>query len=165
MPLDEERPPTPPDPEDVALGARIRRIREQRTDLTQQDVATRLGKHVNSVQRWESGLQKMRAVDVPPLASALGVSCDALLGAQRTDPVAMVVAQNETTYFVNDKALRSIREAKSIDALRTLFDFGIEFGNEVEPSSRRVTAAEYGDVAAEVRAIVAKLGGIPREWK
>ena len=161
MPTEEDKPPSP---EDVALGARLRRIREQRTKLTQQDLAARIGRHVNSVQRYEAGLQKLRAVDVPPIAAALGVSCDALLVGQRVDPVVIALSSSETTYFVHDDALQAIRAAKSIEDLHHLFDYGIEFGTQVDPLARRVSAEEYGNIAAEVRALIAKLGGLPREW-
>lgn len=161
MPNEEEKPPSP---EDVALGARIRRIRELRTSLTQLELAARIGRHVNSVQRYEAGLQKLRAIDIPPIAAALGVSCDALLVGNRVDPVVLALSSGDTTYFVHDEALRAIRAAKSIEDLHHLFDYGIEFGSQVDPRARRVSAEEYGNIAAEVRSLIAKLGGLPREW-
>lgn len=61
------------------IGVRLRELREQQ-QLTQQELADRVGSHVNQVVRWENG-KTMPTVDaLARLSKELEVSADYLLG-------------------------------------------------------------------------------------
>lgn len=151
-----------PDPQSLALGQRLQRLREK-VGMTQQDLAKRLGYHVNSVARWERGEQNLKAIEVPVIAAALTVATDVLLGV-REARWEHAAPRTATTFLVLDDAIAAVRAAESIEDLRALFQFGIRVAIEVEPTAREVTPEQYGAIASEVRAKLAALGGIPRDW-
>jgi transcriptional regulator with XRE-family HTH domain len=154
-----------PSPEAIALGRRIRRLRE-RLDVTQEQLAERVQRHRETIGSWERGEQTPYVLDVPPLAAALQVSCDQLLtGKDVEETEQIVLPREETAYFVVDEDLHRVLAAKKLDDVRALFVRGIEYGLEIPPGARRVTPTEYGDIATKVRAKIAQLGGIPREWE
>lgn len=86
-----------PDPRAIALGQRMQRLRK-RAGLNQLELAQRIGFHVNSVGKWESGKQDLRAVELPIIAAALGVSVEVLLGI-RSEILASYVVRTERGYF------------------------------------------------------------------
>lgn len=65
---------------ELEFGARLKQLRQQKR-LTQQELADQLGVSNKSVSRWESGGYPDVAT-LAPLAKALGVSMDELLGGQ-----------------------------------------------------------------------------------
>ena len=65
---------------ELEFGARLKLLRQEKR-LTQQELADRLGVSNKSVSRWESGGYPDVAT-LAPLAKALGVSVDELLGCQ-----------------------------------------------------------------------------------
>lgn len=76
-------PEKPVHPERSELAAQIAvRLRELRArhDLTQDEVATRIGCHESAISRWESGSRLPSCQDLLHLARIYRVSCDALLG-------------------------------------------------------------------------------------
>ena len=69
---------------DEPVDARVRRrLREVRTErgLTLQQVAQRAGIDLSTLSRLESGKRRLALDHLPPLARALGVATDELLGA------------------------------------------------------------------------------------
>lgn len=150
-----------PDPEAIAFGQNLRDLRKA-ADLTQQDLADRLDRHVNTVRQWESGDQDPRALDAPRIAAALGISVDRLLDLQATSPIP--AARTTHLYFVNDEALQLLRQAKSIVELKALFVAGIQVGAAVRPTAREVSPVDWGKIEAEVKKKLAQLGPIPEEW-
>jgi transcriptional regulator with XRE-family HTH domain len=61
------------------MGDRIRQARLD-AELTQADVATRMGLKQQSVQAWESGRSRPGAANLSLLAQVLGTTVDSLLG-------------------------------------------------------------------------------------
>lgn len=61
------------------LQRRIRLLRE-RADMTQTELAKRLGTDKTAVSHWESGRSHPRAEDIPAVARALAVSIAELYG-------------------------------------------------------------------------------------
>ncbi|MCA8943797.1 MAG: helix-turn-helix transcriptional regulator [Planctomycetes bacterium] len=61
------------------VAVRLRQLRA-RLDLTQDEVAGRVGCHESAISRWESGARLPSCQDLIELARVYGVSCDALLG-------------------------------------------------------------------------------------
>jgi transcriptional regulator with XRE-family HTH domain len=58
------------------FGEKLRALREA-ADMTQQDLADRVGVRWESVSRWERGTREPAWSDVLKLAEALGVDCTA----------------------------------------------------------------------------------------
>jgi transcriptional regulator with XRE-family HTH domain len=54
------------------IGARIREARS-RVDISQRELAQRLGKTQDAISGYESGARALRITELPTLASALGV--------------------------------------------------------------------------------------------
>ena len=80
-------PERPIDPERSKLAAEIAvRLRQLRAglDLTQDEVAQRIGCHESAVSRWESGSRLPSCADLVALAKVYRVSCDTLLGVQES---------------------------------------------------------------------------------
>ena len=83
-------PEKPVDPKRSKLAAEIAvRLRELRArlDLTQDEVAQRVGCHESAISRWESGSRLPSCQDLIELSRVYRVSCDALLGVEEI-PVA-----------------------------------------------------------------------------
>lgn len=67
------------------VRSRLRAIRRSR-GLTLAEVAGRAGMAVSTLSRLETGARRIALDHLPPLAAALGVSADDLLGARPPDP-------------------------------------------------------------------------------
>ncbi|MGD9571021.1 MAG: helix-turn-helix domain-containing protein [Thermoleophilia bacterium] len=67
------------------VRSRLRAIRRSR-GLTLAEVAERAGMAVSTLSRLETGTRRIALDHIPPLAAALGVSADDLLGAKPPDP-------------------------------------------------------------------------------
>ena len=63
----------------LTIGENIRRLRREK-DMTQEQLADRLGLTYQSVSRWENGTAYPDMELLPPLAQMFGVSIDELLG-------------------------------------------------------------------------------------
>lgn len=61
------------------FGERLRHIRE-RKELTQTQVAYKLGVHINTISRFELGLHYPTMMNLISLADLFGVSIDYLVG-------------------------------------------------------------------------------------
>ena len=61
------------------LGARIKKIREEKTNFSQSDLARVLGVTPQAVQKWEAELTEPRLPKLKPIADALGVEVIELL--------------------------------------------------------------------------------------
>ncbi len=72
------------------LAQRLRELRA-RHNLTQDEVAHRIGCHESAVSRWEAGSRLPPCTDVLALAELYRVSCDYLLG-RKEQPVLPAVA-------------------------------------------------------------------------
>lgn len=68
-----------------SIGERIARLRRER-ELTQVELAGRIGIVQPLLSRYESGRLQLPVELAAPLARALGVSADQLLGLERTQP-------------------------------------------------------------------------------
>ena len=71
-----------PDPIDVAVGARIRRIRKDR-QVSQQQLAQLVGLTFQQMQKYETGANRVSASKLVAIAKALEVSASELLGEAR----------------------------------------------------------------------------------
>lgn len=61
------------------IGENIKRLRRER-DMTQEDLAERLGVTFQSVSRWENGACYPDMEMIPVIAGFFGVSADTLMG-------------------------------------------------------------------------------------
>lgn len=68
----------------MEIGIRIRKLRRER-DLTQAELAARLGINKQNVSRYESGRVEPRRNMLDKFATALGVSLDELLGSSEPE--------------------------------------------------------------------------------
>jgi len=71
----------------VALGQRLAAARKAR-DLTQQQLADELGIAQQTLAHYEAGRLRVAVATLPPLARALGVSIEDLIGEETHRPVA-----------------------------------------------------------------------------
>ena len=71
----------------LALGRRIAAARKAR-DLTQQQLADELGIAQQTLAHYEAGRLRVAVATLPPLARALGVSIEDLIGEETHRPVA-----------------------------------------------------------------------------
>src|SRR3990167_9432483 len=60
------------------LGRKVADLRQQR-GMSQRQLAAAIGRHVNSLSKWETGAQEMGALDAQALAKALATSVQDLL--------------------------------------------------------------------------------------
>lgn len=72
------------DPEKIAIGRRIREARDV-ADMSQHDLAIKLGVTAGAVGQWELGITIPKSVTLNRLPSILGVSRDWLVGAESRD--------------------------------------------------------------------------------
>ena len=80
------------------IGERIRICRE-REGISQEELAHRIGKHANTVARWERDELVPRCTSVAKLAEVLNTTSDYLLG--KTDAMGAANPQKETPLKAN----------------------------------------------------------------
>ena len=77
------------------IGARIKQLRQSR-NIKQEDFAEALGISVQTVSRWENGVNYPDVSMLPSLASYFNVTADYLLGLERNDNMAKLLKTTET---------------------------------------------------------------------
>lgn len=68
------------DPRQNVVAARLRMLRSQRPEISQDRLATALGVSQNAVGRWERGLSTPRANQIAGICDLYGISADFLIG-------------------------------------------------------------------------------------
>lgn len=102
----------------LSLGENIRRLRRAR-DLTQEQLADRLGVTYQSVSRWEVGSAYPDIELLPAIADIFSVSVDELLGVPETEKEKQADALCEEFRSLRNK---SVPEEKREEWLRSLAD-------------------------------------------
>ncbi len=77
------------------IGKTIRELRQSR-GITQEDFSEALGVSVQTVSRWENGVNAPDLSMLPQLAVYFGVTADYLLGLERNDNMAKLIKTTET---------------------------------------------------------------------
>ena len=77
------------------IGKTIRELRQSR-GITQEDFSEALGVSVQTVSRWENGVNAPDLSMLPQLAVYFGVTTDYLLGLERNDTMAKLIKTTET---------------------------------------------------------------------
>jgi transcriptional regulator with XRE-family HTH domain len=121
-----------------AIGDRIA-ARRKAKGWSQADLAKTLGKHTNSVSRWETGAQEMAVGDALALAKALDVSVQELLE-PRPD---VGILRSSSIYFLSPDRIEKLRFAKTRDDLLGLLSLTPEVGVVIEPSDVQVTEQQF----------------------
>lgn len=106
------------DPDRRALAQTLaQHIRELRAkhDLTQDEVARRIGCHESAVSRWEAASRLPPCTDVLALAQLFGVSIDSLLG-RKEQPVPPAVA------MLDQALLDRLAEAETTEEFDAIVD-------------------------------------------
>lgn len=158
--------PTPsenaPHPSQKMIGRRIREAREKR-DLTQPQLATRIGSTQKSVSSWETGRTEISLLDILRICNALDVSADYLLC--RVDRVAEFRLRSEPMMFIDRVgALSCIETATSLKDLESLLSVGVTWGAQVLDNWELVDRAEWEKVEATVRKKLLSLGEQGLSW-
>ena len=79
----------------MEIGTRIRMLRKAK-GIRQEDFAEALGVSVQTVSRWENGINDPDIVMLPVLCAYFHVSSDFLLGLERNDSMAKLLKTVET---------------------------------------------------------------------
>lgn len=101
----------------LSLGENIRRLRRAR-DLTQEQLADRLGVTYQSVSRWEVGTAYPDIELLPAIADIFSVSVDELLGVPETEREKQADALCEEFRSLRNKSVPEEKEKNGSEALR-----------------------------------------------
>ena len=82
------------------IGKTIKELRQQR-GLTQEDLSEALQVSVQTVSRWENGVNAPDLSMLPQLAIYFKVTTDYLLGLERNDTMAKLIKTTETFEFTS----------------------------------------------------------------
>lgn len=82
------------------IGKTIKELRQQR-GLTQEDLSEALQVSVQTVSRWENGVNAPDLSMLPQLAIYFKVTTDYLLGLERNDTMAKLIKTTETFEFAS----------------------------------------------------------------
>lgn len=94
------------------IAQRLRELRA-RANLTQEQIASRLGCHESAISRWEAGTRLPPATDILALAELYEVSVDSLLGREET-PVPASLALVDQALLDRLAQVRSVNEFDEI---------------------------------------------------
>lgn len=94
------------DTRDCEIGKKIKQYRKGK--MTQQELAERIGKTESSVRKYEKGLVTIPLDVLENIASALGVTPFALMGAEYLDKKHPEIAKECAQYYAFNDYLRSL---------------------------------------------------------
>lgn len=137
------------------IGPRIKAVRETR-GLSQEQLASLVGCHVNTLGRWERDERPPSAYDILDLARALAVAPQTFLLGGPQDGGAKL-KRASTTFYVNRKAMEELRHVTTRRQFRNLLRKWPSPCSAVQPSDEEVTEKEWAraqDELDEVRRVL-----------
>ena len=106
---------------EMSLGERIRKARKG--NMTQAELAERVGVHEGTIRRWELGERIPDIIDLQKISQVLGVSINELLDGT-TEPIKQTIQQAETNlaYWggVADNARRAVKSGQNLGLIYSL---------------------------------------------
>lgn len=125
---------------------RIQRAREAR-GIMQKDLAARIGRHFNTMCRWESGDEETTPsiVDAVAIARELQVPLSSLVGESVTAPIP--AARSGPMFFVAPNSLRAVTDqATPIDALEVALASCVR----IDPGDHNIPADEFRSIVLKI---------------
>jgi len=123
--------------------------------LSQEELAGKMGKHVNTVGRWERSEQEPPIDTLKNLAGNLGVSLAKLLG---EDGAPGTLTRSEPIFFMSPRAATAMRDAKSKAEMDAALDIGLCVG--VDPEDVEITRTQRDALLQEARRLYRKHAGV-----
>lgn len=141
------------DPSTTSFAARLRMLRSQRPDITQDRLADSVGVSQNAIGKWERGESVPRIDALRKICDVYGVSADYLVGLSPTpSPV-------PPDWWIVDlehvEAIRAAKTAKDIEALEHP-DGSIPTGFPIPTKPGVLSSSDYAALRGEIEAMVAK---------
>jgi len=126
------------------IGERIATMRRARS-WSQPQLASAIGRAVNSVSRWETGAQELGVLDALALAAAFGVRVQEML-----EPAPSIAAiRAAPIYWISPERVARLRAASTRAELAGCLDLQPQVGSVIEAADVQVPAEHFVAVARE----------------
>jgi len=141
------------DPSTTSFAARLRMLRSQRPDITQDRLADEVGVSQNAIGKWERGESVPRIDALRKLCEVYGVSADYLVGLAATpSPV-------PPDWWIVDlehvEAIRKAKTEKDVEALEHP-DGSVPTGFPIPTKPGVLSSSDYASLRSELEVLITK---------